>query len=166
MRSSGFLNASRPASTTWPAGPSFITMSGKGIEPETGRPVVDPAHKTCHRQAGRVLPVIMGWQGLAVRRLQPEDETGLCSGQREFLRRLLRREGALGSGQALAWHQARGYRLDGSSRRGSSWRTAGMGSSDRKEGLVAWLRQSQLFSRFPVTATAGDLGVCRRHQRP
>ena len=69
------------------------------------------------RQAGRVLPVAVGRQGLAVGGLQPEDRTGLRAGQREFLRRLHRREGAAGSRPALARHQARRHRPDAASRR-------------------------------------------------
>ena len=57
----------KPDSINYVAGWPFVhTDVWKGIEAETGRPIVDPAHKPVHRQAGRVLPVAVGRQGLAV----------------------------------------------------------------------------------------------------
>ena len=107
------------------------------------------------RQAGRVLPVTVGRQGLAVGGLQPEDRPRLRSRQRELLRRVHRREGAARARPALARHQAGGHRSEvapGADHFGElqAW--------DPATGKKVWQHnfpKSQLFGS--VTATAGDL---------
>ncbi len=104
----------KPDRINYVAGWPFVnTDVWKGIEPETGRPIVDPDAQAGDRQADRVLSVAVGRQGLAVGGIQPKDQAGLRSRQREFLRRLHRREGAAQAGRALARHQARGHRPEG-----------------------------------------------------
>ena len=116
------------------------------------------------RQAGRVLSVAVGRQGLAVGGLQPEDRPRLRARQREFLRRLHRREGAARAGRALARHQAGGHRPDDAARRRSFRRAPGLGSRHRQEGVAAQLPEVAV-----VRLGDGDRRrsrLRRRHQRP
>ena len=71
----------------WLAGLLFIPDVWKGIEPESGRPIVDPGSQAGYWQAGGVLPIAVGRQGLAVGGLSSENQIGLCAGQSRFLRR-------------------------------------------------------------------------------
>ena len=50
-RFSGCSSASRKGSNTWQAGRSFIPTSGRALS-RSGKPIVDPARKPVHRQAG------------------------------------------------------------------------------------------------------------------
>ena len=63
----------------------------KSLDPKTGRPERRSRAQARHRQKGRFLPVIVGRQGLAAGRLQPEDAAALHPGQRESVRHLDRR---------------------------------------------------------------------------
>ena len=60
----------------------------KSLDPVTGRPDVDPAHKPGDRQAGRSLPVALGRQELAPDRVQSGHADDLHSGERKYLRDL------------------------------------------------------------------------------
>ena len=131
----------QPNRINYVAGWPFVhTDVWKGIEPETGQADRRSRPQAGDRQAGRVLSVAVGRQGLAVGGIQPEHQAGLRSRQREFLWRLHRREGAAQAGRALARNQARRHRADAAPRRRSFRRAAGMGSGDRQEGLVAQLQ--------------------------
>ena len=49
----------------------------KSLDPETGRPEVDPARKPGHRKDGRFLPFAVGREELAADRIQSEDPDDL-----------------------------------------------------------------------------------------
>ena len=55
----------------------------QSLDPETGRPDVDPGAAARNRQEGRFLPVAVGRQGLAAGGVQPEDAAALHPGQRK-----------------------------------------------------------------------------------
>ena len=73
----------------------------KSLDPETGRPNVDPAHKPGTGKARGFLPRTARRQELASHRVQPQDPDGLRSGQQQHLRRLHRNHGDLCSGPRL-----------------------------------------------------------------
>jgi alcohol dehydrogenase (cytochrome c) len=55
----------------------------KGLDPETGRPNVDPARQPGTRKKAEFCPSLWGGKGLAAAGLQPEDPAALYPGQRE-----------------------------------------------------------------------------------
>ena len=130
----------KPDKISYVAGwPYVYTDVWKGIDPETGKPIVDPAHKPVIGKRVEFCPSLWGGKDWPSAAYSQKTEIGLRSGQREHLRRLLWREGAAGSRPALARHQARGHRPDAPSRRRTLRRTAGVGSGNRQESLVAQL---------------------------
>lgn len=116
------------------------------------------------RQARGVLSVAVGRQGLALGGLQPEDRPRLRARQREFLRRVHRREGSAQARRTLARHQAGGHRAEDEARGGSFRRAPGLGPRYGQEDVA-----TQLPEIAAVRIGDGDRGRSRlrgRHQRP
>ena len=139
--------------TGWPY---VYTDVWKGIEKETGRPIVDPEHKPVLGKQVEFCPSLWGGKDWPSAAYSPKTEICLRSRQRELLRRLHRREGAAGPGPALARHQAGGYRAEGP--RPAPTHIGELQAWDPATGKKVWSHnfpKSQLFGS--VTATAGDL---------
>ena len=58
----------------------------RSLDPVTGRPDLDPAHKPGDWQGRGLLPLALGREELAAHRLQPADASRLCAGEREPVR--------------------------------------------------------------------------------
>ena len=87
----------KPDRINYVAGWPFVyTDVWKGIEPETGRPIVDPEHKPVIGKRVEFCPSLWGGKDWPSAAYSQKTETRLRSRQREFLRRLHRREGAAG----------------------------------------------------------------------
>ena len=105
------------------------------LDPKTGRPDVDPAHKPGTGKTAELLSVALGRQELAADRVQPEDADDLHSGQRQPL--LAPPSGApvdVHAGQAL---HGRRPRLLRRARRRSHRRSAGVERRHRQARLDA-----------------------------
>ncbi len=131
------------------------------LDPKTGRPEVDPAHKPGTGKKADVLPVAVGRQELAADRLQPEDADDLHPGQRESLLGQRRRADLLHARRTL---HRRDDRVLHRARRRPHRRSAGVERGHRQARVDAPVQDVA-----KLGADAGDRRrrrLQRRHQRP
>ena len=155
----------KPDSIKYVAGWPFVhTDVWKGIEPESGRPIVDPAHKPVIGKRVEFCPSLWGGKDWPSAAYSQRTKLVYVPANENFCGGFTGEKVPLVAWQALARDQARGYRLDGASGRHPFWRAASVGSGHREKGLV---------TQFPqVTAVRFGYGhrgrpyPCRRHQRP
>ncbi len=133
----------------------------KGVEPKTGRPIVDLEHKPGTDKTATFCPSLWGGKDWPPVAYSPKTKLLYIPGEREFVHRVARREGEIRSRRALrrrcSEHDAHGRRCR--PRR----RAAGLGSRRRQEGVD---HQAAVAELGPGARDRRRRAVLRRHQRP
>ena len=146
----------KPDKINYVAGWPFVhTDVWKGIEAETGRPIVDPDHKPGLGKRVEFCPSLWGGKDWPSAAYSQKTKLVYVPANENFCGGFTGPESAFGARPALAWDQARRYRFEGYSGADHFGELQAWNPATGKKAWSHNFAKSELFGS--VTATAGDL---------